>query len=96
MGVAEHVLAVMVVGDKVVGQQRHPVAVAEGVGEVEGDRVREFLVEARQDEIGPCSPEFIDGLVRVAHNRDAGPLTGDVFEQQGAGSRWCPGIRPPG
>ncbi len=68
--------------DQVVGQQGHPVAVAEAVGQAQLHRVGELLAEPGEDEVRPRAPELVDGLVRVAHHRHPGPVPGNHFQQQ--------------
>ena len=82
VGMAHHIPAAGVVADQMVGQQCHPVAVTEGVAEGLLQRAFKLITELAQNELGPGTTEFVDGLVRVADHGYPGAVTGHITQKQ--------------
>ena len=82
MSMAHHVLAPAVVVNQVVGQQGHPVPIAEGIAQALLLRAIELLAEPVENKFRTGSAELVDGLVRVTHHRDPSPVAGDIPQQQ--------------
>ncbi len=80
VGMTKHILASGVVADQMVCQQRHPMAVAEGVTEGLLQRAFELIAEPLEDKLGLRATELIDRLVRVPDHRHPGPVSGHVSQ----------------
>ena len=78
----KHILATGVVADQMIGQQRHLVAIPEGIAQGLLQRAFKLFAETLENEIGPGAPEFVDGLVGIAHHGDPCTVAGHVSQQQ--------------